>query len=226
VEESDEDERTSDVDEVDEFERKETPEVEEEDERSAESEIEKFNQREDVSESSEAPHEENEINLEVSSEATTMTSSTTTEMSNEISGQVESEIESDEDSNEDEERSDVEAVATHHQSSTVGSDVGSECDDGWRLDDHGRCVGEFFELSGAGKSSFLGRKRFRLLWWKSIRTAGHEVQRALLLLLLSECSMFDDSALQCCTLRVEKCSKTSQHRRLIGKLLPLGNYRN
>jgi hypothetical protein len=58
------------------------------------------------------------------------------------SGQVESEIESGEDSNEDEERSDVEEVESHHQSSTVKSDVGVECDDGLRLDGDGKCVGE------------------------------------------------------------------------------------
>ena len=66
----------------------------------------------------------------------------------------ESENESGEDSNEDEEerhRSEAEleeeketkgSTETHHQSSTVKSDVGLECDDGSTRDSHGKCVGE------------------------------------------------------------------------------------
>jgi hypothetical protein len=61
-------------------------------------------------------------------------------------------IESDGESNEDERDLDSSEEETtyippvtrmHHQSSTVKSDLQNECDDGWRLDDSGNCVGEW-----------------------------------------------------------------------------------
>lgn len=70
-------------------------------------------------------------------------SSSTTEMNNEIPGRVESENDSGEDSNEDEEHSEeIKGTELHHQSSTVTSNVGMECDDGLRTDGDGKCVGE------------------------------------------------------------------------------------
>lgn len=37
----------------------------------------------------------------------------------------------------------TEHTRMHHQSSTVKSDLENECDDGWRLDDSGNCVGKW-----------------------------------------------------------------------------------
>lgn len=148
------DPRDTETDESD-VETNETPE-EEVDEGSQENESE-IGKVEDIDDSHETQHEKIDINNEVvevetssppaSTNPASTSSETTTEMSNEIPGQVESEKESDEDSNGDEQHSDVDEEqeeAHHHQSSTVKSDVGAECDDGSRLDSHGKCVGEYY----------------------------------------------------------------------------------
>lgn len=125
--------------------------------------IDEVEHREDVNNSGETKQKEiddvNEEEAEVENNSTpdpvipsiesTRELSTTTDMSNEIPDRrVESENDSGEDSNEDEERSEVEEEETkgtelHHQSSTVTSNVGSECDDGLRADGEGKCVGEY-----------------------------------------------------------------------------------
>lgn len=59
--------------------------------------------------------------------------------------------ETEDESNEDEDLDNSEEETTytppvtrmHHQSSTVKSNLQNECDDGWRLDDSGNCVGEW-----------------------------------------------------------------------------------
>lgn len=102
----------------------------------------------------ETHHEEIEINNEVTETVAHATPEpvnpppSTTETTHEASGQVESENENEsgEDSDDDERRSDVDEGKhsdVHHQSSTVKSDVRSECDDGLRLDSDGKCVGEY-----------------------------------------------------------------------------------
>lgn len=147
------DEGFSDVEDV---ETNEIPEGEEEedDERSQEeSQPEMIESSEDIDDIIEIQHEVIKEETHSTPEAITLTPASeiprepsTTDMSNEISGQNESEIESGEDSNDDEEHSEVEeekhTEIMHHQSSTVKSNVGSECDDGLRLDSNGKCVGE------------------------------------------------------------------------------------
>ncbi|KAG5677774.1 hypothetical protein PVAND_007505 [Polypedilum vanderplanki] len=89
---------------------------------------------------------ENEIDNEIP-EATTTThhhhvKSESDEDSNTVDGnEKHSDIEKEEDEEEDDD-DESEHTRMHHQSSTVKSDLGNECDDGWRLDDSGNCIEE------------------------------------------------------------------------------------
>lgn len=71
----------------------------------------------------------------------------TTDMSNEILGEDESENISVEDKDDERGSDSTEEkehqIELHHQSSTVKSDLNSKCDDGLRLDENGKCVGEY-----------------------------------------------------------------------------------
>ncbi len=63
--------------------------------------------------------------------------------SNESEKNLEESGEEDEDEgDEEEENPSIVETGMHHQSSTVKSDLQNECDDGLRLDDSGKCVGE------------------------------------------------------------------------------------
>lgn len=135
---------TTDIPSDKEDENNERSDDEDEDEDESESEIGKVDQREDTDESRETRHKEIDIDSEEVVEASstserisTEAPPTTSTIREEISGQ--SENESGEDSNDDEEDEEL-----HHQSSTIKSDEGIECDDGWRLDSHGKCVGEYY----------------------------------------------------------------------------------
>ncbi|CRK94788.1 CLUMA_CG008282, isoform A [Clunio marinus] len=129
----------------------------------SESEIEKVDLDEDNDATVVSQHEKSDVHneiseaestsphvsevMETSTISTIASTSTTTEMNNEIPNEVENENDSIEDPNEDEQYSDVDeeeenerSTDLHHQSSTVKSDFGSECDDGLRLDSDGKCV--------------------------------------------------------------------------------------
>lgn len=72
--------------------------------------------------------------------------SSTTEVSKTTSSQVESEDDSGEENYKEDEQNtsfQEEKKQMHHQSSTDTSNVGSECDNGLRLDHNGKCVGEW-----------------------------------------------------------------------------------
>lgn len=149
-----EEEEDDDTDNVDE--NNEIPEIDREPERSHESERES-DKEEDIDNSVETGEIDNEVTESRSTPEPAIPTSpsreespSTTEGNHEIVRPNESENESGEgsegDDDYDERRSDVEEEKhseLHHQSSTVKSDVRTECDDGLRLDSDGKCVGEW-----------------------------------------------------------------------------------